>query len=371
MDNMRITFDNEDLLEGIQTVIGVTGGRNTLPILSNLLINASENEIKMSATDLEASIQTIVAGTIYVSGKITLPAKKLFEIVRSLPDDDVVMELSANDRVTISCGNSHYKLAGLPSDEFPEMPKVSQDYLSVDSGFICGAIENTEFSASTDEVRYFLNGLYFNLTTEGTEVVATDGRRLAKVSNKEVKIDKEDPIQVIVPLKAVKEIVKVFSPTVIDLQVDVSEGQIIFSDGEVTLASRLVEGDYPLYKNILPTDNDIEVVYKKSDIQSALRRVSVMANPRTYSMTMDVKSEGTTTVMTKSPEVGEATDTVECETNGEVRIAFDSRFMVEAVNSIDAERVKFSLKDSLTAIVVTADDTDEHLCLVMPMRLDE
>ena len=368
---MKITFDNEDLLEGIQTVIGVTGGRNTLPILSNLLISASDNGIKMSATDLEVSIQTAVAGTVLKTGEITLPAKKLFEIVRSLPDDDVLMDLSANDRVTISCGNSHYKLAGLPSDEFPDVPKVSDDYLSVDSHFICEAIENTEFSASTDEVRYFLNGLYFNLTREGTEVVATDGRRMALVSNKEVKIDKEDPIQVIVPLKAVKEIAKVFSPTNIDLRVDVSEGQIIFSDGEVTLSSRLVEGDYPLYQNILPKENDIEVVYKKSDIQSALRRVSVMANPRTYSMTMDVKLEGTTTVTTKSPEVGEATDTVECETNGEVKIAFDSRFMIEAVNSIDAERVKFSMKDSLTAITITAGHTDSHLCLVMPMRLED
>ena len=352
-------------------MIGVTGGRNALPILSNLLIRATDGEIKMSATDLEVSIQSVVAGVIEEDGDITLPAKKLHEIVRSLPDGEVDMNLSANDRVAISCANSYYKLAGLPADDFPEIPKISDDYLTMGPEFLCQAIQDTEFSASTDEVRYFLNGLYFNLTPEGTEVVATDGRRMALVRRSDIAVAKEKPINVIVPLKAVKEIIKVFSPTVTDLRVDVSEGQIIFSDGDVTLSSRLVEGDYPLYNNIIPKENDIEVVYKKSDIQSALRRVSVMANPRTYSMAMDVKSEGTTTVTTKSPEVGEATDTIDCETNGEVKIAFDSRFMIEAVNSIQSTNVKFSMKDSLTAIVITADNTDNHLCLVMPMRLDE
>ena len=367
---MKAQFERSDLLDSIQTVIGVTGGRNTLPILSNILIRVADGEIRMSATDLETSIMTGVTGTIETDGEITLPAKKLFEIIRSLPDSAVTLHLSENDRVTISCANSHHKLAGLPAEDFPEAPKMGEDFIEVKPEFLCRTIEDTDFSASTDEVRYFLNGLYFNFTPEITEVVATDGRRLALVIINEGLV-KDKNINVILPLKAVKEISKVFALSTTDIRVNVSDGQIVFTDGEVTLASRLVEGEYPAYRNIIPESHTIEVVFDKTELMDSLRRVSVMANPRTCQIAMSISSDDNlVTISSKSPEIGEANDVINCEADGTLDIGFDSRFMVEAVNSIRADSVKMKMKDSLSAITITAEDTEDHLCLVMPMRLE-
>ena len=248
---MQLVFAKEDLFRCIQVLQGVAAGRNTLPILSNVLVRAMDGQIEIAATDLEVSIQTVVPGTIVEEGAITVSARKLSEIVRELPDQEIRFSTTANDRIEITCGEGVYKIIGLPDDEFPELSSITGAFFTIDGELLCSMIDKTEFSASTEETRYFLNGLYFDLTPELTQIVATDGRRLAVASSDTLMPPPQEPIGVIVPLKAVQEIAKTFAESA-EVKVCLLENQIIFADDDSTLTSRLVEGEYPKYQQIIP-----------------------------------------------------------------------------------------------------------------------
>ena len=227
----------------------------------------------------------------------------------------------------------------------------------------------TEFSAATEETRYFLNGLYFHLTPESTQVVATDGRRLAIASSAALAPSPQEPIGVIIPLKGVKEITKTFAESA-EVKICLLENQIIFADDSATLTSRLVEGDYPKYQQIIPKDNEIRAVLEAEKFLSALKRVALLANPKTYSIRLDIQ-ENAVKVSAKTPELGEAYETVELKSgNGDIQIAFDARFLMEAVRHIQTEDVLLELKDSLSAVVLKPVGDDTHFCLIMPMRLE-
>ena len=230
-------------------------------------------------------------------------------------------------------------------------------------------IEKTEFSASTEETRYFLNGLYFDLTPEITQIVATDGRRLAVASSDTLMPPPEEPIGVIVPLKAVREISKTFAESA-EVKVSLLENQILFADDDSTLTSRLVEGEYPKYQQIIPSDNEIHLTLNVDKMLGGLRRVALLSNPKTYSIRLDIQ-DGKVRISAKTPELGEAYETVDVTGGeGEIQIAFDARFLVEAVGHIQAEDFRLELKDSLSAAVLKPADGEGHLCLIMPMRLE-
>ena len=366
---MQLIFTKEDLFRCIQVLQGVAAGRNTLPILSNVLIRAVDGQIEIAATDLEVSIQTMVPGTIIDEGAITVSARKLSEIVRELPDQEIRLATTANDRIEITCGEGVYKIIGLPDDEFPELPSITDGFFTIDGEVLCSMIDKTEFSASTEETRYFLNGLYFDLTPEITQIVATDGRRLAIASSDTLIPPPQEPIGVIVPLKAVREITRTFAESA-EVKVCLLENQIIFADDDSTLTSRLVEGEYPKYQQIIPSDNEIHLTLNVEKMLGGLRRVALLSNPKTYSIRLDIQ-DGKARISAKTPELGEAYETVDVESgDGEIQIAFDARFLVEAVGHIQAEDFRLELKDSLSAAVLKPVGDDGHLCLIMPMRLE-
>jgi DNA polymerase-3 subunit beta len=366
---MELVFKKEDLLKSLQVLQGVAAGRNTLPILSNVLIRAANGQIEIVATDLEVGIRIVVPGTIFDEGAITISAKKLTEIVRELPPAEIKLTTTANDRVEIVCGEGVYKIIGLPDDEFPDLPAIQGDFFTIDGERLRTMIYRTEFSAATEETRYFLNGLYFHLTPESTQVVATDGRRLAIASSAVLTPPPQEPIGVIIPLKAVKEITKTFAESA-EVKICLLENQIIFADDSATLTSRLVEGDYPKYQQIIPKDNEIRAVLESENFLSALKRVALLANPKTYSIRLDIQ-ENAVKVSAKTPELGEAYETVELKSgNGDIQIAFDARFLMEAVRHIQTEDVLLELKDSLSAVVLKPVGDDTHFCLIMPMRLE-
>ena len=366
---MQLIFTKEDLSRCVQVLQGVAAGRNTLPILSNVLIRAMDEQIKIAATDLEVSIQTVVPGTIIDEGAITVSARKLSEIVRELPDQEIRLSTTANDRIEITCGEGVYKIIGLPDDEFPELPSITGDFFAIDGEVLCSMIDKTEFSAATEEARYFLNGLYFDLTPEITQIVATDGRRLAIASSDTLIPPPQEPIGVIVPLKAVREIARTFTESA-EVKVCLLESQIIFADDDSILTARLVEGEYPNYRQIIPSDNEIHLTLNVENMLGGLRRVALLSNPKTYSIRLDIQ-EGKARISAKTPELGEAYETVDIkEGDGEIQIAFDARFLVEAVGHIQSEDFRLELKDSLSAAVLKPAGEEGHLCLIMPMRLE-
>ena len=248
---MELTFEKDDLLHSLQILQGVASGRSTLPILSNVLIQAADGNIECIATDLEIGIKISVAGVIQEEGAITVAAKKLADIVKELPEDKTIhFVTTANNRVEITCGDGVYKIIGLSDEEFPQLPSIDGHSLTIEGETLRTVLRRTEFAAATDDVRYFLNGLYFGFLEDRTEVVATDMVQLA-LAQCEAFNAPENVEGFIVPLKAIKEIERTFAESE-QVQVSILENQILFADKNATLTTRLVEGDYPKYQEVLP-----------------------------------------------------------------------------------------------------------------------
>jgi DNA polymerase-3 subunit beta len=367
---MELVFNKEELLRAMQMLQGVAAGRNTLPILSNVLIRASDGQIEIAATDLEVGIRMNVSGTVVEEGGITVSARILSDIVRELPPEDIKLATTANDRVEITCGEGVYKIIGLPDDEFPDLPSIESDFFTMDGPLLCSTIHKTEFAASTDEeARYFLNGIYFHLTPEQTKVVATDGRRLAVVSSEVLTPPPEEPTGVILPLKAVKEIAKTFAESA-EVKICLLDNQVIFADDDITLTSRLVEGEYPQYEQIIPEDNENRTVVETEKIRNAVTRVALLANQKTYAIRLDIQ-EDTIRVSSRTPELGEADETVGVKSgSGTIEIGLNARFLIDVLRHIETEDVVIESKDGNNAAVLRPIEDDNYLCLVMPMRLE-
>ena len=376
---MELTFEKDDLLKAVQVLQGVAGSRNTLPILSNILVNAQDERIEMSATDLEVGIKIQVNGTIVEPGSITIPARKISEIIRELPPSVVKLLTTANDRVEIECERGVYTMIGLASDEFPPMMSMPDEFFTMNTETFKTMIAKTAFAASTEETRYYLNGVFLHLTPEASRIVATDGRRLALAKSSAVESINEE-IGVIIPIKAVGEIRRTFGakPESENLKISISENQIVFSDDASTLTSRLVEGEFPDYDRIIPKDNDINIYLDTQKLLNVVRRVSLLANPKTLLIKLETQ-DGILKVSATNPDFGEAHEEMEIKSgDGNIVIAFSAKFAIDVLTHIDSEEVVLNLKDPLSAALLKPanvehpdEDGDEnYLYLIMPMRLD-
>ena len=366
---MELTFEKDDLLYALQVLQGVASGRATLPILSNVLIHAEGNTIECMATDLEIGIRMKVEGAITEEGAITVSAKKLGDIVKELPNDKPInLATTANDRVEITCGDGVYKIIGMSDEEFPQLPSIEGNPVSIGGETLRSVLQKTGFAASTEEVRYFLNGLYFNFLEDKTEVVATDGKRLALAHCEPL----NSPGEVkgfIVPLKAVREIERTFAESG-EVDVSVSENQILFTDGNATLTTRLVEGEYPNYQKIIPESSEGRTVVSKEQILRTTRRVAVLSNPKNFSISLEIDTEQIR-VSAKTPELGEAYETLPVESStGSVRIGFDARLLAEALAHVETESLAIEFSGELNPVLIKPVGTDDYISLIMPMRLE-
>lgn len=387
---MKLTFEKKELANAIQILQNVSAGRTTLPVLGNVLVKADEH-IEMAGTDLEVSINMDVEGSIAEPGSITIPAKKLSEIVRELPDEEIEINTTSNDRIEIRCGEGEYKMIGLPSSEFPEIPSTLENYFTIKADSLTEMIEKTEFAAATDESRYFLNGVFFRFSSEETKLVATDSRRLAMVEGKVIE-SLSSEIGVIVPLKAVKSVQKAFAKDD-EVKIGLLDNQIVFSTEDTMLVSRLIEGDYPNYEEVIPKDNETEIRLDTKEFLNVLQRVALLSNPKTYSI--KVNFEGSNIMVSaRTPELGEAQEDFEANSGeGNLSVSFDSRYIIDALKHVDTQEVVLNLKDSLAAVLIhpfeNSDTDDErvasdelsagqsvgtssldYIYLIMPMRSD-
>ena len=382
--NMELTFEKDDLLRAVQVLQGVAGSRNTLPILSNILVKAQDEHIEMSATDLEVGIRIRVNGTIVEPGSITIPARKIAEIIRELPPSVVKIITTANDRVEIECERGVYTIIGLASNQFPSMMSMPDEFFTVNAETFKTMIAKTAFAASTEEARYYLNGVFLHLTLEESRIVAADGWRLALAKSPAMESITEE-IGVIVPIKAVGEIRRTFSgsqsnrakPESNNLKMSISENQIIFSDDVSTLTSRLMEGEFPDYNRIIPKDNDINISLDTQQLLAVIRRVSLLANPKTLLIRLETQ-DGIMKVSATNPDFGEAHEEMEIKSgDGNIVIAFSAKFALDVLTHLDSEEVLLNLKDPLSAVLLKpvypdkdGANNENYLYLIMPMRLD-
>lgn len=372
---MELAFEKDDLLSALQVLQGVASGQTTLPILSNVLIQAADGTIECAATDLEVGIKIKVEGIIQEEGAITVSAKKLTDVVKALPQDHTIhLTTTANDRIEITCANGVYKIIGLSDDEFPQLPAVEGESLTIEGEVLREMLDKTEFAAATEDVRYFLNGLYFHFLPDRLEVVATDMRWLA-VARAEPIAAAETLKGFIVPLKAVKAIARTFSDSD-SVEVSVLENQILFADATATLTTRLVEGDYPPYQKIIPDSMEGQAVVDRTEMLQATRRVALLSNPKNYAIALEIDTERVQ-ISAKTPELGEAEEPVDVETGtGSTRIGIDARLLVGTLEHLQSRSIAITFRTEVEPVVFRPHDPNDetvaesHICLVMPMRLD-
>ena len=377
---MELIFEREDLWEAMQIAGNVAASRNTLPILSNVLIRAVDDHIQLAATDLEVGVKAAVKGEIVEAGSITVPAKKLVDIVRELPSTSnsgeaakVKLTTLANDRVELNCESARFRIVGLTDEEFPSLPEIGDDFLVVNSGVLRRMIRKTEFAVSTEETRHFLNGIYLRMNSDFIKMVATDGRRLAVVTQNQPN-SVEEEIGVIIPTKAINNISRTFTADE-DVKIAILENQIAFATENITLISRLIEGEYPDYEAVMAPamSNEIDLVAGTEQLLSVIRRVSLLANPKTPSVRMEAK-ETELNVSASTPELGEAQEQMEVKNIGSsVEIAFNARFVMDVLRNIESDEVLLKLRDSLSPVLVMPQEEDQdqqdYMCVIMPMRV--
>ena len=368
---MRFTISREKLQEGLTAVTATIPAKTTLPVLANILVETTEKGIRLSGTDLDIAVSTEVTADVEASGAITIPAKKLSEIARELPPSPVKMAAVGEQRVTLDCGRSHFKILGLPKDEFPSFPAVRfNESWRIRSGELQKLISHTSFAVSTEESRPILNGVLWELRPEMMRMVATNGHRLAKMELP-IKTASAPSSDLIVPPKALEQVRRLF-PEDEELEVARGENHLGFRSPFTSVFTRLIEGPYPPYDQVIPRDNNRIAVADRAALTSALRRMSVIASDQTHRIRMSFNA-ALVRFSVQTPDLGEATDELPIRFNGDpLDIGFNANYLLEILRYIPTEEVKLTFKAPERAATLEPEgwsDPASYLCLVMPLRL--
>ncbi len=363
---MELQIARDPLLRALQLVQNIVEPRQTLPILANVLLEAQDGGLRVGATDLEVGARVTVPATIGRPGAITLAARKLAELVRELPAQPVTLKLQENGWVQLVCGSASFRLVGLPAEEYPPFDMVEgEGGVEVEAARLRGMLARTSYAMSQDESRPFLNGLFMVVRKGELRLVATDGHRLALAR---AAVETEAEMSGIVPRKAVLEMGRVLGGNEA-ASVALRENQFFLRTGGFALASKLVEGTFPSYEQVLPKSHPRRLTVEREPLMAALRRVSVVADDRTRPIRLTVGS-GALRLSASSQELGEAEEVLPGDCPGEeLTIGFNSRYVLEALAPMEAERVVVELKDPLSPGVFKSATDEEHLCVIMPMRI--
>jgi DNA polymerase III subunit beta len=365
---MKLTASREDILAPLQSVIGVVERRQTMPVLANVLLTARENRLSITGTDLEVELVASQALSVQQAGDVTIPGRKLLDIVRSLPEKTSVALSTEGERVSLRAGRSRFTLSTLPAAEFPVVEEINaQQHLAVPQGEFRRLIDKTHFSMAQQDVRYYLNGML--LETEGKilRAVATDGHRLALC---ETQLDSmvKTAQQVIVPRKGVLELQRILG-TEGNLDLAIGTNHIRAQIGDIRFTSKLIDGRFPEYGRVIPNNPPKIVDGDRDLLRQALQRTAILSNEKYRGIRLSVKSD-LLTVQAHNPEQEEAEDQVEVNYKGDdVEIGFNVNYLLDALSAIEGERVELALSDSNSSCLIRAPGTAGTKYVVMPMRL--
>lgn len=362
---MKLVLVKEKFLAGLQTVQNVISSRSTLPVLSNILIKATDGKLTLAATDLDTGIRTEVEAKIDKAGSITLPAKKLFTIVRDLPADELVFESDGKQHATIKSGSFSTKLLGIAEDDFPPFPSSQgQKVFKIDQKIFKEMLKSTSYAVSTDESRYVLNGALLSFKEGKLTVVATDGRRLALV-DQELEFPAENAVDIILPTKAVSELQRILKDEG-QLTIGVADNQITFDIGTVFLVSKLIEGNYPNYKQVIPAETKERVILERLPFLNAVRRVALVASDKSNSVKLHF-GKNNLDISANTPEVGEAKESIPVNYKGrEITIAFNPDYLCDPLKTVEIDEVFLDLTDELSPGIIR--NKNPFLYVIMPMR---
>ena len=366
---MKLTFDRDNLLSSLQALQSVASQENTAPLLSNVLIQAEGSTIECMATDAKMGIRMKVDGTVKEAGSILVPAEKLLNIVKTWPAEKPIdLATTTDDHVEITCGDTVRKIVGFPDKAFPQFPVVDPEAFAIDGEVLRSVLHKTTFAAATDDVRYFLNGLYFNLLEDRTEVVASDMIQLALTHCEPLKLS-EDRDGFIVPLKAIKEIERTFAKAS-EIRISRIEDQVLFADADTTLTTRLVDGKYPEYDRVIPKSFEGHVVVSKTSIMDTTRDIFARANPKADKICLEINPQQIR-ISAKTSETDEIHETLAAESGtGSVRIGINAQMLIETLSHIETESVSLAFTNAMTPVVVKPIGEEGHICVLCTMLLD-
>ena len=369
---MKFSIVKADLIKPLVHIHSVVERKNTIPILSNLIIETVSNEINFIATDMEIDIkEKIIANTIS-EGKLTVPAHTLHDIVRKLPDgSEILMKLDENNLV-LECGKSKFTLPTLPLDDFPVMTDISDGKeFSLSSADLKNLIDNTKFAISSEETRYYLNGIYIHQDEENKgflKAVATDGHRLAQVKTN-LPSGADGIPSIIIPRKTVNEVRKLLDDTDGDILIKVSNKKIRFTINNCILTSKLIDGSFPDYQRVIPKENKNNLNVLTKDFKEAVDRVSTISIEKTRAVKLEINSESLF-LKVNNHEIGNAIEELSINFSGDaLEIGFNSKYLLDIANQINGEKIQFSLSDSSSPALITDEEQEGTIFVLMPMRV--
>ena len=371
---MKLTLSRDALLKSLGHVQSVVERRNTIPILANVLIRVANGQVSLTATDMEIEINETVEAKIGKTGALTAPAHTLYEIVRKLPDGaEVELNAASTNQLTLSSGRSHFKLGCLPVEDFPVMPGGDMKHsFRLSAADLRALIDRSRFAISTEETRYYLNGIYLHTAksknVEVLRAVATDGHRLARVEMPAPAGAKGIP-GVILPRKTVAEVRKLLEESSDEIEISLSEAKARFAFGGVVITSKLIDGTFPDYERVIPSGNDKTLEVDTRVFSAAVDRVATISSEKSRAVKVSL-TPGHVVLTANSPEAGSATEELEAKYDGALLdIGFNARYLLDILQQIEGDGARFNLADA-TAPAIIQDVSDmSALYVLMPMRV--
>jgi len=372
---MIFRIDRDTFLKALQKVQGIVEKRTSMPILSNILISAGDKSIEIVATDLEVGLKGSYPANVEVYGRITVGAKKLYEIVKELPNQEIIFTTKENDWVEIICGKVKFNIVGLPSDEFPTVPSVKDELLiELEAALLRRMIEKTSYAICNDETKYNLNGIFTRVEQtengQSLKMVATDGHRLSIASGLfSGKANSELLKGVILPKKGIYEIKKITDEGDGLLQFGFVDSSAVIKKGDTTLVMRLVDGEFPDYTRVVPVANDQLVKVSREELIHAVRRMAILSSEKFKGIMLEIEGN-CVKISSSNPELGDAMEELDVQYEGSpFSVRFNARYLLDVLMVCESQHVLMKFKNELSPSIVSPDSDDELLAVIMPMRL--
>lgn len=370
---MEFKISKSEFLEGLAKVQGIVEKKHTMPILSNVLIETKNDEIIITATDLEVGIKCKYKANVVVEGKITISAKKLYEIIKELPNKEITFNSKNNFWVEIKCHKSIFNLVGLSPEEFPKFPTVESNS-TINKKSISEMIDKTLFSVSNDETKFNLTGIYIRSeeleNTNNLIFVSTDGHRLSMIKRKnESLLDEKYKEGFILPKKGIVEIKKLLETMDENINIGICDNNFSINNNTTTLIMRMVDGDFPDYKRVIPEKGENIAVIDKDSFLHALKRISILSSEKSKGIKLHMQND-LLALTSSNPDLGDAKEEMEIIYNGdEISIGFNAKYIIDILQVINTDKVILNLKDNISPGRINPEGDEEHVSVIMPMRL--
>lgn len=373
---MEFKIEKDILLKALQKIQGIVEKRTSMPILSNVLLEATGSSINVTATDLEVGMKSSYPAEVISTGKITVSAKKMYEIVKELPNQPIVLLAKDNDWVEIKCGKVQFNIVGLSPEEFPYFPDVKEEALfEIESSLLKSMIEKTSYAICYDETKYNLNGIFTKVEvgTDGKSslrMVATDGHRLSIASGALNGVVGPELLKgVILPKKGVSEMKKITDEDSGILLFGFMDNSAVIKRGDSYMVMRLVDGEFPDYNRVIPVANNRIVTVVKEDFTHSVRRMAILSSEKFKGIMLEISAAGIK-ISSSNPELGDAMEELDVTYNGEpFSVRFNARYLLDVLAVAETENVEMKFRDELSPSIIVPEKSDSFLAVIMPMRL--